>query len=154
MDFFKNGKNFRCNVRPDYGYGAPWEEADSHGVVSEWERRDKRPSERILCKDGACSRFYDVVESTRKALREGWGVQDSSCENMTKRQIAAHAVDADFKRLRAWCNGEWGYMCLEVFPLTEDGDELKSKAQYIGGVESDDEEYILELAKELAKDCK
>ena len=153
MDFFQNGKSFRCSIIPDDTYGAPWEKTDCYGVVTEWERRDKRPCERILCKDGPYSRFYDVAESIKKALRDGWGVGDSSNENMTKRQIAAHAVDADFKRLRGWCTGEWGYVYLEIFPLTEDGDELKSKAQCIGGVESDDEDYILELAKELAKDC-
>ena len=73
MDFFQNGKSFRCNIIPDDTYGAPWENADCYGIVSKWERRDKRPCERILCKDGPYLRFYDVAESTKKALRDGWG---------------------------------------------------------------------------------
>ena len=154
MDFLQNGKTFLCIIRQDDTYGTPWENADCYRIVSDWEYRNKRPAERILYKDGPYSRFYDVAESTKKALHERWGVRESSSENMTNRQIAARAVSADFERLRAWCTGQWGYVCLEVFPLTEDGDELRSKAQYIGGVESDDEDYILELAKELASECK
>lgn len=150
MDFLQNGKTFRYNINQDNWCMPPWENCDCHGVVSEWELRDKRPCERILCKDRGYSRFYDVSESIKKALRDGWGPYS---EGMTKRKIATRAVSADFERLKAWCNGEWGYIIIEVFPLTEDGDELRSKAQYIGCVESDDEEHILELAKELAKDC-
>ena len=85
MDFLQNGKTFRCNIIPDDTYGAPWENADCYGIVSDWECRDKRPSERVLCKDGAYSLFYDVTESIKKALREGWG---PARENMTKRCIS------------------------------------------------------------------
>ena len=37
--------------------GAPWEEHDGHGPVSEWTRRAKRPGEIVLVKDGDAARF-------------------------------------------------------------------------------------------------
>lgn len=77
------------------------------------------------------------------------------------KEYRAHALEKKERIASIRCIGRYtdntilgGYVYLEVFPLTEDGDELKSKAQYIGGVESDDENYIMKLAKELASECK
>lgn len=73
---FKMGRvEYVATIERDEYMGAPWEEHDGHGVVSDWTSRDKRPGEMILSEDSRdCSkRFYDFAESCRIARRDGWG---------------------------------------------------------------------------------
>lgn len=51
----------------------PWRDEDGHGPVTDWERRDKRPGELVLCHDHDSYLFYDFAEACRIALRDGWG---------------------------------------------------------------------------------
>lgn len=88
--------------------GAPWDECDGHGVVSDWTRRGKRPGERVLCEDRGSKRYYNVQESQRIALRDGWDAPPY--RDGTARQRAARAVDADYEYLRQWCASDWRYM--------------------------------------------
>jgi hypothetical protein len=75
FDFVHNGESFVATIKPDYDHGAPWEETDGHGPVTEWESRDKLPGELILNDDGrnGRKRFYDYAEACRIARRDGWG---------------------------------------------------------------------------------
>jgi hypothetical protein len=51
--------------------------------------------------------------------------------------------------LRSWCSNEWHYCGIEVFPLTEDGDELRSKSVSLWGIESNATDYHKEVIQEL-----
>ncbi|WP_239482854.1 hypothetical protein [Paraburkholderia sp. C35] len=66
----------RINVQDDIDHGAPWEEHDGHGPVSDWTTRDKRPGERVLSSDRGIKRFYDVQEANRIAEQDGWGLTE------------------------------------------------------------------------------
>lgn len=57
----------------DNSHGAPWQECDGHGPVSEWTTRDKLPGELVLCSDHGCKHYYDYAEACRAARAEGWG---------------------------------------------------------------------------------
>lgn len=57
----------------DEHMGAPWEEHDGHGPVSEWTDRAKRPGERVLNEDRGSKRYYDFQEAVKIARRDGWG---------------------------------------------------------------------------------
>lgn len=137
--FTVDGRRFRLNVERD-DMGPPWEEHDMHGVVSNWTTRPKTPGERVLSSDGAHKRYYDFQASVQIA-RTVWGITEGA--------KAAEAVEADFKRLRAWCHDEWYWTYIRVTLL--DGRD-SGEFDGVGGVESDSEEYISECAHELARE--
>lgn len=143
FDFMHNGREFTARVCVDEDMGAPWAEHDFHGVISEYTSRAKRPGERVLCEDRGYKRFYDVQESMRKAMRDGWG---RHIDGQTKRQATAAAVDADFERMRGWCNDEWCWVGVSV---TATGEE-DNYSNALWGIESDSPEYHKEVARELA----
>jgi hypothetical protein len=69
------GRAFTVTVDRDDDMGAPWEEHDGHGPVSDWTTRDKRPGEMILNTEGRgrSRRYYDFAAACRQARAEGWG---------------------------------------------------------------------------------
>lgn len=58
----------------DNDAGAPWDNSDGHGPVSDWTTRDKQPGELLLSSDCGSARFYDYAEACRIARRDGWGI--------------------------------------------------------------------------------
>lgn len=72
-EFTQNGRAYVAECFADSDMGAPWEECDGHGIVSEWTKREKAPGEFILSDDGRKKRFYDFAESVKIARRDGWG---------------------------------------------------------------------------------
>lgn len=156
-DIEENGKIYRVEFHTDEDTGAPWEEHDGHGTVSGWENRDKKPGEVVISECRGGKRFYDVTETTRIAKRDGWGLCNDARAELAKilgraptaGEIRAEAVRLDLERMRAWCNDGWHWCGIVVFPLTDDGDELRSKAQSLWGIESDAGSYFGEVISEL-----
>lgn len=161
--FERNGRSFRVNIERDNDSGTPWDREDGHGPVSEWMSRDKRPGERVLCEDHGLRRFYfyDFAEAVRIAHRDGWGISEKRIAEITKmqglaptaRQIAALAAHEDYERLRRWCADLWEYVGVIVTEVTgaDDPDSVETDyAHALWGIESDCEEYIAEVAHELA----
>jgi hypothetical protein len=130
----QHGKTYRIEWVYDECHGAPWEESDGHGIVSDWVSRDKKPGELVLNSDRGLSRFYDYAATIEKAKAEGWGISDP--EGKTKAQIAAEAVMQDFKYLHKWCNDEWHYCGIVVTVLDDDGEETDNSAS-LWGIEDD-----------------
>lgn len=156
-----NGLRFRVIVESDDTAGAPWEDSDCHGVISDWTSRDKWPSERVLSSDRGSKRFYNVQATQIIAIRDGWGF-GASVEGETVRQRAARAVEADFQRLRAWCANDWEYVAVGVQLVDEEGNEIShphaATSGYICGIESDQlgdlspAGYVNQLCEEVADD--
>jgi hypothetical protein len=165
--FELRGMTFRFRTEADTDHGAPWEEEDGHGPVSEWRRSSdytgrpaKRAGERMLCNDGrghGSARFYDVREAMRIAKRDGWGISEPERAKLaaklgrepTRGDICARAVEMDFDYLRRWCNDDWSYIGVIVELLDED-EEPTGEGEALWGVGSDSSEYIDETAHELA----
>lgn len=158
-DIKKNGTTYRVEFHFDTDTGAPWKEFDGHGAVSSGRRTEKRPGE-VRIDSGernATIRFYDVQATLVFAKRDGWGISDESraalCEKLgrepTKRQVTAEAVRIDMERMRGWCCDDWHWCTVSVFPLTDDGDELRSKTESLGGIESDAGAYFDEVIDQL-----
>ena len=145
-----SGLTFKVEYDRDDSMLAPWREEDGHGPVSDWERRDKKPGELVLYGDGRSKRFYDFAAACRIARRDGWDAEPHNTGNETPRQQAAKAARADFERMRAWCNGDWGYVGVIVKLLDDEGEET-GEADSILGIESDAYEYLEETARELAE---
>lgn len=148
-----NGRTFKVEIEADDHNDAPWENDCGTGYVTEWRRgRDKEPGERILCQDRGSYRFYDMERTMRKAKRDGWGLTDADKAKLAirlnheprKGEIIAEAVERDFNRLRAWCNDEWQYVGVIVT------DEETGRAASLWGIESDSDDYLAEVARELA----
>jgi hypothetical protein len=142
--FTHRGLEFRVTFPYDADHGAPWEEHDGHGVVSDWTTRDKAPGERILIEDHGSRRYYDIQASLAIAIKDGRDAKPY--KTGTKRQQAARAVDADYAYLRAWCHDEWHY-CGVVVTRTDTGE-----AQSLWGIEDSETAYLTEVAYELAED--
>ena len=148
-DIEQNGKTYRVEFIFDSDTCAPWRENDGHGIVSDWESRDKKPSEVVIASNRGSKRFYDVSETTRIAKRDGWGISDVDTSTLTPAQITARAVQRDLERMRDWCNDAWHWCGVAVFPLTADGDELRSKTESLWGIESDADGYFDEVISQL-----
>jgi hypothetical protein len=159
-----HGLTFRVELFHDEDHGAPWDEEDGHGPVSDWQRVDgwgswssKRAGQRVLCADRGSFRFYDEAEAIRIARRDGWGLNDEDRAKLaaklkrepTAREVTAEAVRLDFERMRAWCNGGWHYVGVVVTLLDIEGDPTH-ESDALWGIESDSDSYIEETAHELA----
>lgn len=143
-----HSRTYTITIEPDQDHGAPWEECDGHGPVSDWTTRDKRPGELILTHDRHSKRYYDLEAATAIALRDGWNTaRPPAPAGETKRQQAARAARADYAWLRAWCRDEWSYVGV-VVAWQEDPHRSAS----LWGVESNEPAYIETVARELAEE--
>ena len=159
------GLIFGVETRHDDCMGPPWVEHDGHGPVRElrgescYSRRPgcKRPGERFLWWDRCAGLAYDIQQAQCIALADGWGISDAREAAMrvrlgrepTRREIAAAAVESDFEHCRAWAQGEWFFVTIRVVLLDVNGNET-GEDEYLGGVEDFADEYILDVAAELA----
>lgn len=75
----------RINVPYDEDMGAPWEEHDGHGPVSDWTTRDKRPGEWVLASERGSKRYYDAQEANRIAEQDGWGLTEAHKAELLQR---------------------------------------------------------------------
>lgn len=143
-----DGRTFRAETFHDEDMGEPWKVHDGHGVISDWTTRDKRPGERVLISDRSNKRYYDIAETQKIALRDGWDTEPYGTG--TKRERAARAVEADFERMQAWCKDEWSWVWLKVTLLDSD-DEPTDEYETLGGIEGDSGmEYLKEEAESMA----
>lgn len=129
----QHGQTYRVEWFYDEQMGAPWEEQDGHGIVSDWERRDKRPGELVLNKDRGSRRFYDFAASVKKARAESWNTSPYNWK--TKGEQAHAAAMADYENLRRWCNDVW-HWCGIVVTLLDDDEETDNIAS-LWGIEDD-----------------
>ncbi|SDG92045.1 hypothetical protein SAMN05216466_10657 [Paraburkholderia phenazinium] len=83
---------FRLNVHDDVDMGAPWEEHDGHGPVSDWTTRDKHPGEWQLSSDHGSKRFYDAAEANAIAKRDGWGLTEEHKQVLLERLARPRTV--------------------------------------------------------------
>lgn len=137
------GFTVTASVERDEDMGAPWEEHDGHGEVSEWTARDKRAGEVSLDGDGH-HRYYNWKAAIATAKKDGWDSEPFGTG--TKGQRAERAVKADFERLKAWCDDQWWWVGV-VLTVSKEGIELCSKSLW--GIESDAGDYLSEVANEL-----
>lgn len=135
---------------------APWDSECGHGVVSDWTARDKRPGERVLCRERGRCRFYDVQATIAIAREDGWGIDPERKAKweafqgrpLTAGQIAAAAVEHDFQWLRGWANNEWHYMGVIVTVLDIEG-KPTHLSESVWGIESNDDQHLADIIAEL-----
>lgn len=152
--------SFRVNIERDDDLGAPWEEHEGHGPVSEWTTRDKKAGERVLSSDRSIKRFYDIAAATKTARAE-WSISDAKRTEieaklgraMTNGEIAAHAVESDFEYLKAWCEDRWYWVGVVVTHIgpDDDSDKTPDYGHALWGLESEDDEYIEDCALDLIR---
>jgi hypothetical protein len=153
-----DGLTFRVTLEHDDSHGEPWKEEDGHGPVSDWTTRSKNAGERVLAKDGSHYHYYDYAGAMELAKKDGWGLSEEATAKLAERlgraptpgEIRAAAVDADFERMRAWCNDEWSYVGVCVQLLDMDGAPVDGYGDSCWGVESDGD-YWKEVAQECAQ---
>ena len=149
----RDGRTFGWIIKPDACNDPPWEQDDGHGPVSDWTNRDKQPGERVLNTDHGSKRYYAFAEACRIARRDGWGVNGGKRLGESDRAYAARAAEADYERLRRWCNDDWSYVGVVLIPLCPCCNEGKPDYGHaLWGVESDCDDYLETVAGELADD--
>lgn len=162
FDFEHEGRSYRAFIERDDDCTPPWVRECGHVSVREWERRSKRPSEVIVNDDRGAYRFVCIREAMETAKRDGWGLSPydfAALRNKlnrapTKREIVARAVELDIERVRAWCNDRWEYIGVCVCLLDADGQAIGDKySAALWGIESDADEYIKEVARELTDEA-
>lgn len=116
--------------------GAPWEEHDGHGVVSDWTTRDKAPEERVLAIDRNHRRYYDVKATIAKARKEGWGCSHPAGHHKTRKEAIACAVDQDFEYCRAWCNDGWEWTAV-IVTLEDKDSDYNGETASVSGIDGD-----------------
>lgn len=150
--FQRDGLQFRMRVSRDDYIGAPWDEHEGHGVVSDWTTREQGEGERVLATEANSHRFYDFAETLNIAERDAWGIDPERAKGLTKSQIVAAAVEQDFAHMKAWCDDEWWWVLVEVQLLDTDGYAIEREncQDALGGIESDDTDYHMTVAVEMA----
>lgn len=125
----------------------PWKREDGHGDIYE-----VRPD--YVCEQGGpdaplgTHHIYDMQESYKIALNEKWGVPN---DKLTPQEQAREAVQEDYDRMQAWVNDEWRYVNLVVSITDSDGTEIVTKV--LGGIEDDNDDYILDTANEMLEEA-
>ncbi len=146
-NFEHEGLTFTFRTERDEDTGAPWDEHDGHGPVSDWTSRDKYPGELVLSSDRhGVKRYYDFAAAVAMAKRDGWNAPPYDIPGETRGQRAARAAMADYNRLRRWCSDQWEW--IGVIVTCEDLPGAPSESLW--GIESDAGEYLGEVARELA----
>jgi hypothetical protein len=160
--FSHKGYTFRYQCEVDEDMREPWKEHDGHGIISEWTTRGKAPGERIVATDHRSYRYYDIAGTLEVAKRDGWGVRRPESTGNTpadyaplkgesKRAYTARAVEADFERMRDWCDDKWHWCYISVTLLDAEGEETTER-EGLGGIDGDDQdEYLATEARELAE---
>jgi hypothetical protein len=151
--FEHKGYSFVARFYHDPNFGAPWEEHDGHGPVTDWTTRNKLPGERVLVSDRHWFKYYDWQEAMRIAKRDGWNAPPY--EEGSKGQKAARAVQRDFEYLRGWCDGAWHWCGISVTLANEDGefDEGQEYDFATWGVESEGDEHHKMIMQDLADEA-
>ena len=144
--FTHNGAEYIAELHYDQVHGHPWDEHEGHGPVADWTSRAKYPGELILNSDRGSYRYYDFQEACRIARKDGWNAPPY--DQGTSRQKAARAALADYEYLRRYCNDQWHY-CGVVVRLA-DSCECCGDSASLWGIESDSDDYLQEVARELA----
>ncbi len=147
-----NGLRYKVTIERDDFIGAPWDECDGHGPVSEWTSRAKQAGELVLAQDRGSYRYYDFAEACRIALRDGWDAKPYNTGQETKRQQAAKAARSDYEYLRRWCADDWQYVVVTVASECSCCGDFTGETASLGGVEDSDPSYIDDIVSELIKE--
>lgn len=140
----------------DSPHDPPWEDSDGHGPVRQARGNrfncPKRPGEVVLHVNHPDRWLYDVQAATVKALAEGWGCSKVDTTGMTRRQVAAAAVQEDMKYLRDWLQGGWSYVGIVCKVFDKDG-EVEAEESCWGYETLDDYHKVVgkEMAESLAE---
>lgn len=145
-----DGFTLEARIEYDDDCDAPWDRECGHGPVSDWTRRDKYAGERVLCQDRSSYRYYDFAEAVKIAKRDGWDAPPY--KTGTKGEQAARAAEADFQRLRAWCDDQWHYVGV-IMSVSRNSVMLDEHAASVWGIEDDAGDYLDEVAEDLAQEA-
>jgi hypothetical protein len=154
-----NSRTYRIDTPDDQDMGAPWNEHDGHGIVSDWVTRDKHAGEWLLSSDRHSKRFYDHAATMKKAKAEGWGLGADRLATLTaklgrtptKGEITAESVRFDFEYLSGWANDNWHWCGVVVTDITDDKDAPIDYTFALWGIGSEDDDFIEETAQDLAE---
>lgn len=150
----QDGHTYRVEWFYDEDHGAPWDEHDGHGTVSDWTTRDKRPGELVLSQDRSLKRFYDFQGAVAQAKKDGWNTEPYTWPSKGAQAVAA--VLADFNHLKDWCDDRWHWCGIRVTLLDEEGEPTQHDAA-LWGIEDGTngaKEYHKDVIQELVNECR
>lgn len=92
--------------------------------------------------------FTATAPDLNEAIRSVYAAHRATFPS--RRAYAAAAARADYERLRAWCNGDWHYVGVQV-TVSRAGIELANASLW--SIESDAGDYLIETANELLQEA-
>lgn len=101
---------------------------------------------RVAARYNQPAQFESVAADINAAIRAVYAQHRATFASA--RAYAGAAAQADFERLRAWCNDDWHYVGVVVEMLDDDNEVLDSESLW--GIESDAGAYLDDTARELA----
>lgn len=135
-------RRFSVTVHADYHYDTPWENCSmlDNYFDGKYHRRDKYPSEMIVCQAGPNGKvFYDFANAVAHARKSG----------LTGEQ-ADQEARKEFEWIRRWYNDQWFYVSVDAIDLS-----TSEIAASISGCEYDYSEKSIEsiLNDYIIPDC-
>lgn len=103
-------RRFSVTVHADYHYDTPWENCSmlDNCFDGKYHRRDKYPSEMIVCQAGPNGKvFYDFANAVAHARKSG----------LTGEQ-ADQEARKEFEWIRRWYNDQWFYVSVDAIDLS------------------------------------
>lgn len=145
FEFEHEGRDYIAEIHADDSSDTPWQRGDAYAEPETVRGRNyagyvaKSPGEIVLYKGdrNGYSYLYNVAKAVRQLRKDGVSGED-----------AVKYVNAEVERFRSWLNNDWHYIGIVVRLA---GSCSKCGAsESLWGIESDCEEYIKEVARELA----
>lgn len=135
----RDGFTLEARIHRDDDPTPPWKKEDGHGQVSDWLTVEPGYGWLLLSSNGHASRYYNFNDAKVKAEIEGWGPGTPE-----------DAAQADFQRLKDWCDDSWCYVGVAV-TVWRNGIQLTGTyGNALWGIESDAGAYLAQVADELA----
>ena len=143
--FEHDGREYVAEIHADDS-GTPWDNCTPYATPQQSSRdysgNVKKAAGEIVLHTGGRNEYsyvYPFAEAVRQLRKEGVSGQD-----------AVKNVNAEVERFRSWLNDEWHYVGV-VVRLAGSCSKC-GKSESLWGIESDCEDYIREVANELAQE--
>ncbi len=119
-----------------------------------WTREPLSEGQLALAEDRGSRLVYDVDDSVRKALEDGWVATKGRQGSPYHRAKTRAAVMKDYEALKAWCDNEWSYFGVAVTAFKAGVDLTGEYSHAVWGIDGNhphgDNRYFLEVADDLA----
>lgn len=143
----------------DHGMRRYYDSVEANAIARHdgWCLTDEHKTELLTRLCAPVRKAKTIAETVRNGIRHRVVTEWETVQRrapgvpLTAGEIRAESVRRDYEFLRGWCNGDWHYCGVSVCALDDNGKPINDEfAHAIWGIESNADEYIREVAADLA----